>query len=105
MLTNNETEENFAEFYIGIRDVANDVGIDFEPKFIMQDHAMASYNAAISVFPNVKVLMCYNHVKAQIFKHRNLIVDERYKGLMNDLSDLHYLKILANIVRRKLNSK
>ena len=48
---------------------------------------------------------CFQIVPSFIFKHRNLIVDERYKGLMNDLSDLHYLKILANIVRRKLNSK
>ncbi len=67
----------------------------------MQDHAMASYNAAISVFPNVKILMCYYHVKAQILKHRNLIVEERYAGLMDDMTDLHYSKDVDEYCKKK----
>ncbi len=42
------------------KELAAELDIEFEPQFIMQD----ACNAALNVFPNVKVLMCYYHVNA-----------------------------------------
>ena len=52
MITSNETREDFEQFYSGLKELAIDVDIDFEPEFIMQDAAPASFNAAQIVFPN-----------------------------------------------------
>ncbi len=68
------------------KELAAELDIEFEPQFIMQD----ACNAALNVFPNVKVLMCYYHVKAQILKHRDLIAKHKYDELMKDMTDLHY---------------
>jgi len=47
MITSNETDKDFFEFYSGIKAVALQLEINFEPNFIMQDAASASYKAAV----------------------------------------------------------
>jgi len=101
MITSNESEEDFVEFYKSIKELAAELDIEFEPQFIMQDACQASYNAALNVFPNVKVLMCYYHVKAQILKHRDLIAKHKYDELMKDMTDLHYSENVVEFITKK----
>ena len=36
MITSNETREGFEQFYSGLKELATDLDIEFEPEFIMQ---------------------------------------------------------------------
>jgi len=66
----------------------------------MQDACQASYKAALNVFYNVKVLMCYYHVKAQILKHRDFIAKDRYDELMKGMTDLHYSENVGEFIKK-----
>ena len=47
---------------IGLTVLANDLNIQSDPRFIMQDAYNASYNAARKAGLNSEILMCYFHV-------------------------------------------
>jgi hypothetical protein len=51
---------------IGLLNLAYLIGLDFEPEYIMQDSAEASYNAARTIFPNAIILMCFFHVMQNV---------------------------------------
>jgi hypothetical protein len=43
-------------FYKGLKELAEKLDINFEPKYVMQDAQRSSFNAVKEVFPDVKVL-------------------------------------------------
>jgi len=103
MITSNETEEDFLYFYRGIKALAEKLDLSFEPKYLLQDAQRSSYNAVKEVFPDVKVLMCWYHVKTNLRKHRNLIDDEKYEELLADFTLLHYAKSETNFEELKID--
>ena len=66
MITSFETEYDFDQFYSGLIQLSDDLDLNFDPDFIMQDAAEASANSAIKFFPNVTILMCYFHVMQNV---------------------------------------
>jgi len=103
MITSNETEEDFIYFYKALKELAEKLNINFEPKYVMQDAQRSSFNAVKEVFPDVKVLMCWYHVKANLKKHRNLIDDEKYDELLADFTFLHYSKSEINFEELRID--
>lgn len=74
MITSHETELDFHYLYSGLIQIAHQLDINHDPKFIMQDACRASFNAAVDVFGNdIVVLMCFYHVKANLLKHKHLL--------------------------------
>ena len=61
-LTSHEQEIDFTNFYEGLITLSDDLDIEFDPEYIVQDAWDASYNAATNLFENVSILMCYFHV-------------------------------------------
>ena len=66
MITSHETIPDFDIFYGGMVDLADLFDIEFDPEYIMQDACDASLNTVKRIFPEVKVLMCYFHVKKNV---------------------------------------
>ena len=67
-------------------------GIEFDPEYIMQDACDASANTARRLFPEVKILMCYFHVKKNVKENvasDNLLPKEKRDELRDDLTDIH----------------
>ena len=54
------------------------MNIDYNPRFIMQDHCKASYNAAKKVYPDSNILMCYFHVKLYMRKRLFHVLGDLY---------------------------
>ena len=71
MITSHEKQVDFEHFYRGLIELAEVLDLEFEPEFIMQDAQAASRSAALTFFPNVKILMCYFHLKKML----RIIVD------------------------------
>ena len=65
-VTSHEKEEDFVQFFTGVKNLAKDMGIHFSPDFLMMDASDATYSAASKIFPSTKLLMCYFHLM-QIF--------------------------------------
>ncbi len=56
MIINKEREEDFIHFYSALKNFCKEeFDFDYEPRFIMQDHNQASYNAAKQIFPRAKI--------------------------------------------------
>ncbi|CAF0708035.1 unnamed protein product [Brachionus calyciflorus] len=72
-ITSHEKECDFLRFYNGLKNLAEDLGIEFDPGYIVQDACDASYNAAKQLFPDVEILMCYFHVVLNCKKQKHLI--------------------------------
>ena len=68
MIRSIETITYFDIFYEGRIDLADLFDIEFDPEYIMQDACDASLNTVKRIFPEVKVLMCYFHVKEMLKK-------------------------------------
>ena len=62
--------------------------ISFNPKYIMQDALPASYAAAMTIFPNTTILMCYFHVKKNIKDKKYVSVDV-YNDMTKDIESIH----------------
>ena len=91
MITSHEQELDFHHLYSGLVEIADQLEINFKPKFIIQDACGASYDAAIDVFGvDVVILMCFYHVKANLLKHAHLRDKDRYDEFEEDVNDLHF---------------
>ena len=66
MISSHETEEDFTIFYEDLFEEAESLDISFKPELIMQDAFGASRNVILTIFPDVKFLMCYFHVKKEV---------------------------------------
>ncbi len=89
-ITSHEDTICFTEFYSGLLDLAGEMGIDFDPDFIMQDSWDASYVAASKAGLKATILMCYFHViynVKKLYKHK-LEIDEWHE-LRSYLNDIH----------------
>ena len=63
-ISSHEQEEDYKHFYLGIKNLACDLNLNFSPDYILQDAWYPSFNAAQNLFPDTKILMCYYHVAA-----------------------------------------
>lgn len=61
-----ETEVDFEFFFSSLKNAASDIGITFQPKYLLADGSRAQLNGFHKVFPEGKHLMCSVHV------HRNI---------------------------------
>ncbi len=66
MLTSHETIVDFEDFYQGLIGITESFDIEYDLEYIMQDACDASKIAVLKYFPNVKILMCYFHVKKNV---------------------------------------
>jgi hypothetical protein len=86
MITSHETEEDFNVFYEGLIQIADEMDLSYEPEFIMQDAQAAARSAAVNAFPDVKILMCYFHLKKNVKENcKHLMENESYSELQIDL--------------------
>lgn len=64
--------------------------IDFNIKYIQQDHCAASAAAALACFPAVIIADCYPHLVRKSKEHKSLLVDkELIGGILEDIERLH----------------
>ena len=87
-ISSHEQEEDYSYFYSGL-DICKSVNINFSPKYKMQDACLASYNAALSLFPEVKILMCYFHVRLNCRKNKTLCPKNLYDDSKNFIYNIH----------------
>jgi len=65
-------------------------GINFEVKYMQQDHCAASAAAAGNCFPLAIIADCYPHLVRKCREHKNLLRDkDLLGGLLNDVQRLH----------------
>lgn len=62
MISSHEQEDDFHFFYSGLKSLADKLGENFEPNFLMQDACLACYNAVMQLieldaFPKQKKLL------------------------------------------------
>ena len=81
-----ETENDFFIFYTELLELTKNLRIRFRPKYIMQDALTASYAAAMAIFPNTTILICYFHVKKNI-KDNKSVPDNVY--IIRDIESIH----------------
>jgi hypothetical protein len=89
MITSHECQADFSVLYKDLIKLAKQLGLEFEPEYIMQDSAPASLNAAKELF-DCPILMCYFHVTHNFRKHKNLIEDDKWEEFYADIRTLHY---------------
>jgi hypothetical protein len=66
--------------------IADEMDLSYEPEFIMQDAQAAARSAAVNAFPDVKILMCYFHLKKNVKENcKHLMENESYSELQIDL--------------------
>ena len=73
MITSHETEADFSHFFSGLKDLAMELDLSFDPRFFMQDAQKACFNSTKKEFPDAEILMCFYHVKENIAKHRHVL--------------------------------
>ena len=87
MIINKECEQDFIHFYSSLIKFCKDqFNFVYEPRYIMQDHNQASFNAAKHVFPKAKILMCYFHVKLNVRKNLKSKLGATYEEFEKDLT-------------------
>ena len=104
MVSSHETEEDFFNLYSGLIELADKMGISFEPDYIMQDACQASYNAAIKLF-NADILMCYFHVLHNVRKNIKHLNNNDYECLISDIRGIHYSTNNENYLKLLLSFK
>ncbi|RNA33192.1 hypothetical protein BpHYR1_019980 [Brachionus plicatilis] len=67
-ITSHEKEQDYVDFYNGVRKLSKKLKIKFKPRYVMQDAWDASYNAEKSISNDSNVLMRYYHVMANCKK-------------------------------------
>lgn len=84
-LLSSKQEVQYEAVYKAVQAAAEEYGIpDFAPKNIMSDFERAIINAALSVFPDIDVLLCFFHLKQSAYRHvQSLGLQRAY----NDLDD------------------
>ena len=96
MFTSHEQEDDYNHFFESFLDICDRHNIKFKPKFIVSDACRALVNAMKNYLPNCKYLMCWFHLKMNVRKHKNLIPNERYQNVLNDINALHNSKCQAS---------
>ena len=66
MLTSFETVYDFDHLFSGLVELAQTLGYNFDPGYIMQDAATASATSAKKNFHGVTTLMCFFHVMQNV---------------------------------------
>jgi len=66
MLTSFETVYDFDQFYEGLIKLEENLNLNFDPEYIMQDACEASYNSARKYFPDAVILICFFHVMQNV---------------------------------------
>ena len=56
-ITSHEKEEDFVHFYNGLIRLADELDIEFDPAYFVQDACEASFNATKYLFPESEILM------------------------------------------------
>lgn len=104
-LSSHEQESDFNEFYRGLINLANDLCIEFDPEYIVQDACDASYNAAVKLF-DTKILMCYYHVVSNCKKkHFNVFPEKKREMVKSHLLNLHMSTSGKNLTQNLLDFK
>ncbi len=89
-ITSNEDTHTFSEFYSGLLKLAEEMGIEFDPDFIMQDNWDASFAGASNAGLKSTIIMCYFHVIYNIKKHyKHTLTKEEWFELRGILTDIH----------------
>jgi hypothetical protein len=89
-IVSHENREDFTKVYKALKNLAIKLDIEFEPDFIMQDAWDASYLAATQVFENVRVLMCYFHVRFNIYRRRTEVTKSVYNEMSREIKEMHF---------------
>jgi len=90
MLTSHESEEDFIVHYDGLVNLTNVMGLEYDLEYLMQDACPASRKAVLNFFPNVKILMCYFHVKKNVRENIKSTLDKAiYNKIETDLKVIH----------------
>jgi len=112
MIANQETEVEFTAFFKGLVKLADRIGYEFDTEFIMMDSYDTSYNAAKTVFPSAKVLMCWFYVMKNVKKNcQRPLSDEKYEELLIDVKRIHMSKSASDyeaqlvLFKEKWNTK
>jgi hypothetical protein len=72
---------------------AERLGLEMDPEYIMMDACDACYNAAVDVFPDAKILMCWFHVQKNIKANLEKILSkDQFLQLQEHMRELHMSK-------------
>ena len=52
-ITSHEKEEDFEEFFICLKNLAEEMNLDFSPEHLMMDASDATYNAVFKLFSRI----------------------------------------------------
>ena len=96
MITSHETCEDFKHFLFGLAKVCEELDIEFDPEWTMQDAQLSCKQAVQTVCANTTVLMCFFHVMSNIKKfqksNKTLVADDDFNLIKDDIRSLHYSK-------------
>lgn len=91
MISNQEKEIDFIEFFLGLINLAKEMDMDFDPLYIMMDASDACFNAIKNILPEAKVLMCFFHVMKNIKANcEKPLTKDQYQKLKFDIGQIHY---------------
>jgi hypothetical protein len=65
-IVSGETTDDFKHFYQGLINICEQLKLNFKPELLMQDAQKAARAAVLEYFKDVKILMCYFHVKKNV---------------------------------------
>jgi hypothetical protein len=89
-ITSSEDTHSFTEFYRGLLELAEKMGIEFYPDFIMQDSWDASLTGASKAGIKAVILMCYFHVIYNIKKlYKHKLTKAEWHELRGYMYDIH----------------
>ena len=68
-IVSGETIADFKHFYQCLINICDQLKLSYNPELLMQDAQKASRAAVLEYFKDVKILMCYFHVKKNVRKY------------------------------------
>ncbi len=106
MIANQETVYEFTQLFNALSKLADELGHEFAPEYVMMDAADSSYNATMNCFPDAKVLMCYFHVMKNVKANcEKPLSAERYEELLEDIRKIHMSKYTTDYDKQLLTFK
>ena len=101
MITSHEKELDFTHFFTHLQSLAFTINIKLDIDYICTDADQAMANSIKKVFQSCKRIMCWYHLKANVFKNKSKIPIEYQGEVMNDLNKLRYSKSENSYLKRK----
>lgn len=101
MITSHEQELDFTHFFTHLKEIALVFNIRLEMDYICTDADQAMANSIKKIFTNCKRIMCWYHLKANVFKHKDKIPLQHQRDVMNDLNKLRFSKSQSSFLLRK----